>query len=331
MKTKTKTARPRKEDGTFAPMKEYKTPATQEPEQMHQPMQQTNEAAYMAMIAKAASDPNTDIDKFERLIALQEKVLASRALAAYNEAYVRLKPHLPLIIKDNYNTQTKSNYAKIETINKVVEPILGQYGFAVSFETIAQDKDGITIKAILRHEGGHCTETPVWMPYDTKGMAGSVNKTMPHGISSSIMYCRRVGLCMLLNISTGDDKDGNTDADPAKTQNAAFAAKMTPQQASAADEHNADTWDGKIYNEVGKVIAELPKNKEIEFLIPTFTKFLEIRVMSKERLDLINKNIKFISALVDKELGGMVAGFNQLAREGAKDIEELEVVNNDNR
>ena len=56
--------------------------------------------------------------------------------------------------------------------------------------------------------------TIIQMPLDNKGIAGTVNKTMPHAVASSVTYARRVGLCALLGISTGDDKDGNLPEEP---------------------------------------------------------------------------------------------------------------------
>lgn len=49
------------------------------------------------------------------------------------------------------------------------------------------------------------------MPLDNAGIQGTVNKTGPHATASSVTYAKRVAICALLNISTGDDKDGNVE------------------------------------------------------------------------------------------------------------------------
>jgi hypothetical protein len=76
-------------------------------------------------------------------------------------------------------------------------------------KVLAQDENSVTVRIQVRHNQGHTEETDVIMPLDTKGPGGTVNKTGPHALMSSIEYAKRGGLCLLLNISTGDDKDGN--------------------------------------------------------------------------------------------------------------------------
>lgn len=160
-------------------------------------------------VAEAARDPNMSVEKLEKLISLQERVLDREAQLSFNRDFVPMKEKLPLVVKAHYNHQTKSNYAKLEDINKVIDPILSQYGFGTSARVISQDDSGVSVEVCLKHKDGHSESNVVFMPLDNKGIAGSVNKTMPHAVASSVTYARRVGLCALLGISTGDDTDGN--------------------------------------------------------------------------------------------------------------------------
>jgi len=168
----------------------------------------------MNMIAKAATDPNYDMVKFERLIELRNQELARMQKLAFDEDFVKMKPHLPRVIKHHDNTQTKSKYAKLEDVNEVIDPILGQFGFGTSSKVIGQTDLTVTMRLEVRHRSGWYDVMELTMPVDDKGMAGSVNKTKQHGISSTITYIKRVGFCALLNISTGDDKDGNPPPKP---------------------------------------------------------------------------------------------------------------------
>ena len=101
-------------------------------------------------------------------------------------------------------------YAPLEEINMAVGPILAEYGFGISSKVIHQDETSVRVRAELWHRGGHIETNELTMPLDDCGIAGKVNKTKPHALSSSIMYARRNAEAALLNISTGDDKDGNT-------------------------------------------------------------------------------------------------------------------------
>lgn len=165
------------------------------------------------LIERVALDPNFNVDKLKALFELRNSDQDRHAKREYNAAFAAMKPHLPLVIRLHDNTQTKSKYAKIEDINKVIDPILAEYGFATSMKVISQTDTTVTGRVELIHKGGHMEYTDITMPIDDRGIAGTVNKTKPHAISATIMYIRRVGECALLNISTGNDTDGNQPSD----------------------------------------------------------------------------------------------------------------------
>jgi len=167
------------------------------------------ESTLMNLIAKMASDPAADVPKLERLIALRNDEMARRAKAAYDVAFAEMKPHLPKVIKRHENTQTNSKYAKLGDINVEIDPILGKYGFGSSMKIMGQSKEDVTVMIRVTHAAGHTEETTIIMPLDNKGPNGTVNKTGPHALLSAIEYAKRGGLSALLNVSTGDDKDGN--------------------------------------------------------------------------------------------------------------------------
>jgi len=163
----------------------------------------------MALIERMATDPAVDVEKLERLMAMHERLLERRARDEYAVAFVGLKPLLPRIARTKHNTQTGSMYAPLEDINKIVDPILHEAGFATSTKVISQSPTEVTVRAELWHIGGHVEHTDVSVPIDDKGIFGKVNKTLPHAVASTITYGKRIAVCALLNISTGDDRDGN--------------------------------------------------------------------------------------------------------------------------
>lgn len=167
------------------------------------------EATLMTLIAKMASDPAADVPKLERLIALRDKEVSRRQQRAYDIDFAAMKPNLPTVIKTHYNSQTKSKYAKLGDINKEIDPILGNFGFGTSMQLLAQDENTVTVRSQVRHKDGHIEFTDIKMPLDNKGPNGTINKTGPHALLSAIEYAKRGGLGLLLNISTGEDKDGN--------------------------------------------------------------------------------------------------------------------------
>lgn len=166
----------------------------------------------MTMIERVASDPNFDVVKLEKLMDLQERILNRRAKESFAADYVQMKPNLPKVIRTKSNMQTKSMYAPLEEINTAIDPVLQKHGFGTATKIIAQTDTSVTIRAELWHKDGHVEENTVILPLDKTGIAGTVNKTNLHATASTITYGKRIAICALLNVSTGDDADGNAQA-----------------------------------------------------------------------------------------------------------------------
>jgi hypothetical protein len=162
----------------------------------------------MEVIARAARDPSVDIDKMERLIAMQERVQSRNAEVAFNAALAELQPELPVIderggIKDR-NGNIQSTYALWEDVNEAIRPYLAKHGFALRFR-VDRQSDQISVTGILSHREGHKEETTLALPTDTSGSKNAVQ-----AVGSSTSYGKRYTAFALLNItSTGEDDDGN--------------------------------------------------------------------------------------------------------------------------
>lgn len=165
-------------------------------------------ASLMAVIARAASDPNVDVDKMERLMAMKERADAVRARTAYYAALSEMQDELPTIqergrIGISSSADKNPKYALWEDINKAIKPILREHGFALSFRT-GQEDGKISVTGILSHREGHSEQTTMLLPADTGPGRNAVQ-----AIGSSTSYGKRYVAIALLNItSTGEDDDG---------------------------------------------------------------------------------------------------------------------------
>lgn len=163
----------------------------------------------LGVIARAARDPAVDIDKMERLLEMQERVLARQAREAYAVALAELQPKLPIISERgkilNNTKQVQSTYAYWEDVNEAIRPLLAEHGFSLSFRT-GRDKADVTVTGVLTHRQGHCEQTTITLPSD-----GSGNKNAVQAVASSTSYGKRYTAFALLNITTkGEDDDGAT-------------------------------------------------------------------------------------------------------------------------
>lgn len=175
-----------------------------------QPLARRDDTAQIMEIIEHAANRG-EVNTLEKMMDLRDREYARLAKVDFDRDFVAMKTHLPLVARRKKNTQTNSKYAPLEDINKQIDPILARFNFGTSTRIIAQDKDSVTVMATLTHGGGHSIENQLTLPLDKTGIAGKVNKTDVHAIASTVMYCRRIATCALLNISTGDDRDGNRD------------------------------------------------------------------------------------------------------------------------
>jgi len=174
--------------------------------------------ALISMIERAASNPAVDIDKMERLLEMQERVIARRSKAEFDAALSILQPTLPqvdrkgnIVIREKGTEKViqSTPYALWEDINTAIGPKLAEHGFALSFRTGTTAEGKITVTAVLSHTGGHREETTITLMHDSSGSKNSVQ-----AVGSSISYGKRYTAGLLLNITSR--APGETDDDGAK-------------------------------------------------------------------------------------------------------------------
>ncbi len=163
-------------------------------------------AAIIHVIERAALNPDVDIEKMERLLEMQERIMNRQAESVFAAAMADMQAELPSIserggIKDR-NGNVQSTYALWEDINDAIKPVLKKHGFALTFRT--DFTNGVTVTGVLSHKCGHRETTSIVLPADTSG-----NKNSVQAIGSSVSYGKRYTASALLNLTThGDDDDG---------------------------------------------------------------------------------------------------------------------------
>lgn len=163
----------------------------------------TSEAtAFVSMIERAATNPDVDVEKMERLYAMHEKMQARKAETTFAEAFAEMQPQLPAIAKKGKSHH--GAYAKWEDIQDQVLPITSQYGFSISHKTKVEGGQ-VIVTCILRHRDGHSDSTDLPLPPDKSG-----SKNDLQAVASAVSYGKRYTACALLGIRVeGEDNDGN--------------------------------------------------------------------------------------------------------------------------
>jgi ERF superfamily protein len=182
--------------------------------------------AILAMIERAARDTAVDVDKFERLMALRERVETQRASIAFAEAFAELQPDLPVIdrrgnivvfsktdrekaggVPADARPIQKTPYATLDDILEALRKPLAEHGFSVRFEYQTTSDNRLATTAILRHRLGHeerATTPP--LQHDTTGSKNNVQAA-----GSALTYGRRYALMAVLPIVSHAPQDADDD------------------------------------------------------------------------------------------------------------------------
>ena len=180
----------------------------------HPPAELATGNALVSMIERAASNPAVDIDKMERLLQMQERVMAKQAETAFNDAMTSAQEEMPRIHADKRNKQTSSDYASYAQIDRAIRSVYTKNGFALSFDTgDGGPPEHVRVLCYVSHRAGHTRTYKADMPADGKGAKGGDVMTRTHATGSGIQYGKRYLLQAIFNLAIGDDPaddDGNS-------------------------------------------------------------------------------------------------------------------------
>jgi len=161
---------------------------------------------FLQVIADAARDPNVDVQKMHGLLDIQERMMNKQAEMSFTAALTALQGELPRITQDaeiRHSGRLIAKYAKYETIDAAIRPLLIQNGFSLRYNT-RNDDGKVIVTGTLSHKDGHSITDEIPLAIDTGGAKNSVQ-----AVGSTISYGKRYLVGMLLNlVFEGEDDDG---------------------------------------------------------------------------------------------------------------------------
>ena len=176
-------------------------------------------SAILALIEQIALNPDADVEKLERMMAMYERLKAKEAELAYNAAKGRILKKLASIKivknrsvlhefeqgKPQKGAYEAFKYAPLEEIDKHLRPPLAEEDMDLSYSDEPREDGGIVIRGRLKHlPGGHYEDSFMPAPLDTTG-----GKSNVQAVGSTNSYLRRYVACNIFNIVVvGDDDDG---------------------------------------------------------------------------------------------------------------------------
>jgi len=177
--------------------------------------------ALMAIIDRAATDPNFDPARLMQLLEVKERWEATEARKAYMVAMAAFKADPPKIFKNKHVAFRNKSGGLTEydhaTHSEVVEKIagaLGQHGLSHRWN-IVQDKGLITVTCVITHALGHSDSVAMTAPPDDSG-----SKSAIQAVASTCTLLQRYTLIAATGLTSADlpDADDRTDGDDDKPE-----------------------------------------------------------------------------------------------------------------
>jgi hypothetical protein len=201
----------------------------------------------LGLIERVASDPNIDIERMQALLTMraqeeerQRRITredeAEHARRQFLAAFSLVQAEIGPISRSQSNTHTKSKYADLADIERVVSPILTKHGFSTTSAPVPCELNShIRMRLTIGHSGGHERVYEDDFPVDAAGSGGTVNKTGIQAKGSTQSYARRYLKASALDLAFTDDQDGNATKPGASDERPISAAKLKNIRRELAD------------------------------------------------------------------------------------------------
>lgn len=166
----------------------------------------SDEGARFALLKEALTNPDVQPEKAVAMADLMFRIEDRQREARFIAAKVAAIAEMPRMGKDGENTNTHARYAKWETMQPMITPILTRHGLALNFE-ISDDNGKVAVTPILSGHGWTERGGAMVLPADQGPGRNNVQ-----AVASSASYAKRHSAMAMLNIVQGniiEDDDGN--------------------------------------------------------------------------------------------------------------------------
>lgn len=160
----------------------------------------------LAVLSRAASDPNVDIEKFERLMAMKERIEKEQERRDFNTAIAAAKAAILPAVRNKTGHNDKK-YADFSAVAAAVDGPLSEHGLFFRFRTV-QTPGLLSVTCILSHRNGHFEETTLSAAPDKSGSKNDIQ-----ALGSAQSYLMRYSLVGMIGLSIVDDDDGKAAGD----------------------------------------------------------------------------------------------------------------------
>jgi hypothetical protein len=168
------------------------------------------------MLAFAMARGDCDLDRLERLYALQQRWEADQARKAFHAALAAFKAEGVTIAKDKHvfypgkdgRPDTSYYHATLGNVVGVVAPALGRFKLSHGWQ-VRRENDRVFVTCTVTHADGYGESITLDGPLDTSGSKNNIQ-----AVGSSITYLERYTLLAILGLATVDQDNDGADGAP---------------------------------------------------------------------------------------------------------------------
>lgn len=169
----------------------------------------------LEVVRDAAANPAVDVEKMRPLLQMAREEEDRQAERDAFAALIQMQSARPRVTKDR--ASDKHKYATLEKVSTELDPLISQYGFAISYGMADSPLEGhYRITALLMHgRSGWKKEYFIDFPAGgNKSAQGKELMTSQQGIGVIISYGRRYLKLMIFDVTiAGEDIDAALPAD----------------------------------------------------------------------------------------------------------------------
>jgi hypothetical protein len=164
-----------------------------------------------SQLLQLAMDKGVDLDRLEKLYALQREWEAHEARKSFTAAMAEFKKRAPTILKDkhvSFETQkgvTEYDQATLGGVCEALIPALAEVGITHDWDPDTKDPARVGVTCTLTHVLGHSKSVTLNAAPDSSGGKNSIQ-----AVSSTITYLERYSFLAVTGIAAKDmpDDDG---------------------------------------------------------------------------------------------------------------------------
>lgn len=167
----------------------------------------------------------------------------SESLANLGKGLAEFNGEIQKIAHDGKNPQFRSKYVTLDALIDATKPILQKHGLSVIQVPLSGEDVQIGVKSLLLHESGEFIESEPLFMKPMKMVKGGdyVDAPDAQAAGSTISYLRRYSYQAILNLSTGEDDDGESAV--GRGNNSARENTSEPQQERPSRRERTETTD----------------------------------------------------------------------------------------